>query len=283
MLPPRRSSSVEAPPELLQTRAGIAALPADVGERDGVSVTEASLGGRTCFVCSPSSSASSPVGTVVWFHGGGYRMGSPVVNVAIGRRLASACGVRVVLASYSLAPEDPFPAAVHDAVAVLDAVAGDGPVIAAGDSAGGGLAAGVSVARGGSGLAGLVLLSPWLDLTVTAGSYDSNASTDQVFSKQQGIDGAALYLQDHPATDPLASPLLAVDGSWPRTAIVVGSGEVLLDDSLVLAERLAHAGVGVELAVVAGMPHVGPIIEPGTDRAEAVLRRLTEMVSAQLA
>lgn len=106
--------------------------------------------------------------TVVHFHGGGYCVGGPFVARAWGAVLARSLGAEVILPRYRLAPEHPFPAAFHDALAVLGALdERAGPVVVSGDSAGGGLALAAlqrRVAAGQSVASGLVLHCPWLDL-----------------------------------------------------------------------------------------------------------------------
>ncbi|MDG2005275.1 MAG: alpha/beta hydrolase [Novosphingobium sp.] len=169
---------------------------------------------------------------------------------------------------YRLAPEGPFPAGLNDALAALEALseeAGDLPVIVGGDSAGGGLAASLGVLSQ-AGLApkidSLVLLSPWLDVTVSAPAYASNAATDPLFSKESADIAAELYLQGFDPRHPLASPLLAELDSFPPTLISVGTGEVLVDDSLRFHEKLLALGSQVELSAIDGMEHVAVVRGP---------------------
>jgi epsilon-lactone hydrolase len=279
-LPPRRVGR-PAPPDVLAARERISDLRVDLESSDGVDVKESSPAGIRCIEYVPMGPVA---GTMIWFHGGGYRMGSPVTGAPIGRWLASVCGVRVIFASYALAPEAPFPGALLDAMSVVDAVEDSvGPVMLGGDSAGGGIAAATTVARHGRGIEALLLLSPWLDLRVSSPSYTDNAASDAMFSLRSATEAAELYLQGHDPHDPLASPLLGAGPSFPPTCAIVGSGEVLLDDSVELASRLGRAGVDVELSVVAGMPHIGPIVEPGTPRASVVLARMAQFIDERTA
>jgi acetyl esterase/lipase len=197
-------------------------------------------------------------------HGGGYRLGSSDRSTPFATRLARAAASIVVVVDYRLAPEHPFPACLHDAARVYEAAMEDSDTtVVVGDSAGGGLAASLVVAAAMSGVplpAGLVLLSPWLDLTCAAGTYATRAESDQLFSVASGHQLAALYLQGHDPCDPLASPAFAtLDSSWPQTLVMASTDEVLLQDSLDFTTALALAGVRVTAIFEPERPHVWPI------------------------
>jgi len=269
----------EAPPDLVERRALVGSGDDTQVIADGITAVETAVGGVPCVICAPSS----PTATLVYFHGGGYRLGTARGWRTFGSRIAAATNVRVVLVDYRLAPEHPFPAAVRDALAVFDAVGTEGdPVFAGGDSAGGGVAAALAVAclqRGTPVPARLVLISPWVDLTQTAGTFASRAETDIMFSKQSGDEASALYLQGHDPRDPLASPQFADVTGFPPTLIFAGGMETLLDDSLELAARIARAGSAVELVVAPDQQHVYPYLaidsEPGIAAHAAIARFLT--------
>jgi acetyl esterase/lipase len=172
--------------------------------------------------------------------------------------------VEVVVPEYRLAPEHPFPAGLADAFACLEALSEEAgtPLIISGDSAGAGLAAsvGVLVSSGSTfRIDGLMLLSPWLDLTVSAPSYTVNAATDLMFSREAAESAADLYLQGFDRLHPLASPLGAVLSGYPPTFISVGAGEVLLDDSLRFHEKLRAAGLSCILHVIEDMQHIAVV------------------------
>ena len=194
--------------------------------------------------------AGRPRATVLHFHGGGFRQGRPELSAAFAAALAARCGVRVICPAYRFAPEHPFPAALHDACAVARAL--DDPILS-GDSAGGGIAAALGQlcpeARG------LVLLSPWLDLTVTSACYADNAATDPLFSQASASEAAAQYLQGVPADAMLASPLFADPRAFPPTFVSAGDGEVLADDARSFHARLVAVGVEAQLLIVPGMEH----------------------------
>lgn len=272
--PPRRGHTATA--ELEQRRARAAAAPA--GEAPAV---ERTIGGVRCLLVGEATSRA----TILYFHGGGYRMGSPLAWLAYARRLASAAQARVVLPFYRLAPEHPFPAALHDAASVYQALAAEGPVVVAGDSAGGGLAASLCIAAHDAGAepAGLILVSPMLDLEARDGTYETHAASDALFSRTAVLDCAALYLQGASPTDPLVSPLHAEPASLPATLVLVGGAEVLLGEATVFARRLAMADRSVILHVAAGMGHVWPMMAPDAAQSGEAIAAMATFVDARLA
>lgn len=197
--------------------------------------------------------------TILHFHGGGFRLGAPETVAAYAAALAHRSGATVYCPAYRLAPEAPIPAALNDAMRVVrQLTASASRLVLAGDSAGGGLAASVAQLCGHLGIriAGLVLQSAWLDLTVSSPSYRTNAASDPLFSQASASEAAQMYLQGHSADDPLASPLFADPAHFPPSFISVGSGEVLLDDARRFHQRLRAAGRPAVLCEVAGMAHV---------------------------
>jgi acetyl esterase/lipase len=229
---------------------------------EGVTVVPGTLGGRPAEWLTPVG--PSPVGTVLYLHGGGYCIGSLDTHRDLGARLAVAAGATVVTLDYRLAPEHPFPAAVDDACAAYAELSaegsGAGPLAVAGDSAGGGLTMATLLALRASGSplpAAAACLSPWVDLTQQAPSFDSMAGLDPMVTKV-GLDVMAdAYLAGADPADPLASPLFAPDlAGLPPILIEVGEHEVLLDDAVRLADRIGADGGTVSLTVWPRLIHV---------------------------
>jgi acetyl esterase/lipase len=229
-----------------------------------------------------------PRGYMLQLHGGGFRIGRPEFESFFAEALAVHCGLEVVVPQYRLAPEGPFPAGLADAWSALESLsteAGGAPLIVGGDSAGGGLAASLGVLATGQGsprIDGLVLLSPWLDLRVSADTYASNAS-DPMFSKESADIAAELYLQGFDPTHPLASPLLAPVTSFPPTFISVGKGEVLYDDSRLFHDKLTGLGVVSRLCAIDGMEHVAVVRALDMPGAPETLAAVIDFVEPILA
>jgi acetyl esterase len=220
--------------------------------RDIVIPTQA--GGMPARLYSPSSSAP---GLVLYFHGGGWVVGSLDGWDASVRNLAVASGCDVVSVDYRLAPEHVFPAAADDAYdALVWAASGAGlaagrPVVVAGDSAGGNLAA-VSALRardnGGPPIALQVLIYPVVDCDLDLRSYREYDGDELILNRRDMIWFWDHYAPD-PATrvNPYASPLRAASlAGLPPAYLVTAEHDPLRDEGFAYADRLRAARVAVE-------------------------------------
>lgn len=276
---PAERPGVPADLDLEERRSKFAATTLDEGL--GVALSETEFAGVPCLVL-----AGGDVATVLYLHGGGYRMGSPEAYIAYGARLAHAAGATIVVPHYRLAPENPFPAGLRDAAAVYEELVGegDGPVMVAGDSAGAGLAAAVVATALRSGLrpaAGLMLLSPWLDVSCESPYFQT--APDVFFAFDNASTARDQYLQGASADDPLASPVRGDLAGFPPTLVQVGSQEALVGDALDLARGLAAEDVSCTLEVVAGQGHTWPLIFPQTAQAAASIASWGRFVAATAA
>jgi epsilon-lactone hydrolase len=198
---------------------------------------------------------------LLYLHGGGYFGCSAMSHrpITVGFALQ---GFRVFAPDYRLAPENPFPAAVDDAVAAYRGLLSKGNlperIVVGGDSAGGGLALSLLLALRAAGVAlpaGAALFSPWTDLAATGESIRTNAARCAMFHGPDISLSARYYLGETDPRNPLASPLYADFTGFPPILIHVGADEVLRDDSTRLAERARAAGVRVELRIWPVVPH----------------------------
>ena len=222
---------------------------------------------------------------VLYFHGGGFRIASALAYRSYGSHLAAVLGARVLLVEYRLAPEHKFPKAVDDCFAVWESLLAEGidtgRIVIAGDSAGGGLAASVTMHALADGVlpAGVICCSPWVDLTITADTYDTNAESDKLFSRTSAEEAAPAYLGGADPMNPIASPLF---GDWdgaPPLLILVGDVEVLLDDSRKLADVAKAAGVDVTLSIYPEMPHIWTMSYPAFPEAVEGVTEMAEFVA----
>ncbi|WP_181780621.1 alpha/beta hydrolase fold domain-containing protein [Pseudonocardia pini] len=221
----------------------------------------------------PGVSAQDPV--LLWFHGGGYRLGTARGFGRWNAGLAVRCGVEVVSVDYRLAPEHPYPEALLDAVLAYTA-AGGRRVVVGGESAGGGLAAALLLAVADRDLPaplGGVLCSPWLDLRNASASFAED--TDPLFPKASADTAAALYLAGHPATDPYASPLLGDWSRQPPLLVQASTTESLREDAV----GLAAVAPGARLELYDGLPHAWHIGYPEASGSEAAATSVGRFVA----
>ena len=206
--------------------------------------------------------AGVPQGAVIlYLHGGGFIAESRAIHDPLLAAIGRASGARGLMVDYRLAPEHPFPAAIDDAFAawhfLLSSGIDPGRIVIAGDSAGGNLALVTAMRARDDGLpepAGMVLLSPVLDLTFSGASMKRNDGLDPLFRAS-----AVRTLQSHYGAgvdprDPRLSPGFGRLSGLPPTILLVGSSELLLDDTLRFAAKVR----GTRASVWHDMPHVFP-------------------------
>ncbi|MET7451616.1 alpha/beta hydrolase [Streptomyces sp. NPDC005574] len=257
-------------------------LPPDVTTVPGL------LGGVP--VLTVDTPGSDPAGVLLYFHGGAYAIGSAADAAGLAADVSRRAGARAVCVEYRLAPENPFPAAVDDAVAacrgLLDQGIPSDRIAFVGESAGGGLTIATLVALRDAGLpqpASATVFSPWTDLTVSGASATGKAHLDPALTPEALRVRARDYLGRTPGTEPLASPLFADLTGLPPLLIQAGSHEILLDDAARLASRAADHDVQVELQVWPQVPHVFQAFAAMLDEADAALRSAAAFVRAQWA
>jgi len=276
-LPPRTGMSIP------ERRATMDAWDKAYPMADDVTVASAKVAEVPVeWITAPNASEDA---VLLFLHGGGYVIGSPDSHRHLVANLSEETGLQGLLVDYRLAPEDPFPAAVEDAISVYAALLTHGfeaeEIVVAGDSAGGGLVIAMMLAIRDANLplpAAGICLSPWNDLTGTAKSLETNASVDPTVTKESLDFFAGEYLGEEDAQNPYASPLFGDFTGLPPLLIQVGSVEVLLDDAVMLAERAKEAGVSVTLEVWDEMIHVWHRYYPVLQEAREANARIGEYV-----
>jgi acetyl esterase/lipase len=200
---------------------------------------------------------------VLYLHGGGFVMGSPATHRELAARLSAVANAAVLVLDYRLAPEHPFPAAVQDAVAAHRWLLGSGysnaQLAIGGDSAGGGLALQTLIALRDQAIplpSAAFFLSPVTGLGFDGDSYDSRRDADPLVTLDMCRFTASLYIGANDPSAPLLSPTHGDLSGLPPLCVHVGDREILLSDSVRLADRASACGVDVELKVWPGMWHV---------------------------
>ena len=202
---------------------------------------------------------------ILQLHGGGYigamrnayRMFAGLYNEVSG-------GMSVLTIDYRVAPENPYPAALEDAVAAYQYLLDEGwfaeQIIVAGDSAGGGLAMALCHYLKDHNImlpCGIIAMSPWTDLLASGESYETNYEKDPLFGNtRDSLIYNKDYVGDHDPMDSYISPLYGDFRGFPPMLIQVGSYEMLLSDSVSVASKARHQGVKVRLSIYEGMFHV---------------------------
>lgn len=263
-------------PSLADERAGFEEMLCANPLADDVTVSAHPIGNiEADWVSVPES---DPGKAILYLHGGGYVIGSHRAYREFASRLARACGARVLVLNYRLAPEHPFPAAVDDAVlAYRDLL--DEPSIShraiAGDSAGGGLTLATMLALKEASLPQpdcAICLSPWTDLTISGATAQPGAVEDPMISLER-LEGMASQYAEGRQSEPLASPLMGDLAGLAPVYVAVGTREALLDDTRRLVERANAAGVAVETEIAEGLIHIWPVF-PALPEAATTLENI---------
>jgi acetyl esterase/lipase len=251
----------------------------------------------------PSGLVSVPQAPVcLYFHGGGFGMGGPNSHRALAVHLAEKAQIKMLMVDYRLAPEHPFPAALDDAQAVYQALISSLPEA---DSAKnhhvprpprplfiGGDSAGVNIAlatwqdfcdlpqspNSGSPPKGILLLSPWLDLTHQNPSMLSNDKTDVMLNRQILEEFRERYAPGFPATHPRLSPLFGPVDGLPPCMIVASQAEALYDDSIKLHQKILGQGGSSTLLAWPKLPHAFPVMASQLPEARQALDQLAHWI-----
>lgn len=233
-----------------------------------------------------------PTGLVVYFHGGGFCIGSIGIMDNVAREIAHASGAVVISVEYRLAPENPYPAGVDDCETVTRwAVVNSerfgipaAQVAIAGESAGGNMAAAVALRLRDAGdvtVAGQVLIYPGVSGSVL---YPSNDKFDGLIlnHKAREVFWSAYTGGRDLDGDPYAAPLMADSvAGLPPAIVVLGGCDMLRDEGRAYAGRLREAGVEVDEVCYPGQPH--GFVNHGFPAAEQAFERIGEWLRATLA
>ena len=231
-------------------RAAVEELHAKFPPPAEVEVTAANAGGVPALRCSPPDPAGAPV---LFLHGGGHISGSAFGYRHLAGALAMVTRRQILVPEYRLAPEHPFPAPLDDARSAYLSLLADGTpaeqVAVAGDSSGAGLVLSLLLALRDEGHpppGRAVLMCPWIDLGGGTREIPADGSP-LIITPDATAQFAELYLSGHPADDPLVTPLDADLSGLPPLLVQAGTGDNLVNEARLLAERGAGAGVDVSL------------------------------------
>jgi epsilon-lactone hydrolase len=283
-----RHPQPNAPRTVETMRAGFAAMMATMRVADGVHTARTTLAHRPAL--SVESVERAAPGIVLYFHGGGYVFGSPEASLSLTAALVARTAVAALSLDYRLAPENPFPAALNDALAgyraLLDSGIEASSIALVGDSAGGGIAVTTPLLARDAGLplpAAVVAFSPILDRTMTGASMDDKEGIDPLFTRASLQATKQMYLAGQDEEHEYLSPAVHANlAGYPPLLLQAGTNEVLLDDSTRMARRAWKAGVDVVLDVTADVPHVFQSFTGVLEEADQALDRAALFITQHL-
>jgi acetyl esterase/lipase len=227
----------------------------------------------TCYWFTPSQIETDTV--IVHLHGGAFVVGSIQSHKAMISHFASAFKAKILFVEYSLAPEQPFPAAVNELLKVYNHLKAS-KVVLMGDSAGAGIVTSFIAALTGKQPAGVIMLSPWLNLACDNASYESNQQTDPILSKEYLYNSALLYTGAHMNK---ANPDNITFKEFPPVLAMVGSGEVLLDDSRNFIEEIKEVQDHAILSIYEKQNHVWPLSNISSEASQQAIEEMKTFIA----
>ena len=196
---------------------------------------------------------------ILYGFGGGFIQGSPFEDLTIAAPLCAMTGTVLVIPSYRLAPEHPWPAAIDDGFSVYQALC-DKPFAIVGESAGGNLMLALMLRAKKAGLKlpkAAALMSAWCDLDTSSDSQSFNDGRDPSLATQDSRIASNFYAGRNDITNPDISPINgSYDSDFPPCLVTTGTRDLLLSLSIRLARVLRESGVDVDLQVWEGLWHV---------------------------
>jgi acetyl esterase/lipase len=223
---------------------------------------------------------------LLYLHGGGYAMGSIKSHRATAGQMAEAGKIHTLIIDYRRPPENPFPAALEDALTAYHWLQKNGyeRIIIAGDSAGGGLALSTAISLRDNQAAmplQVICLSPVIDVECTGESMITNARRDPWLSADMKILFNYYVGQNNPR-NPLISPLYADFTKLPPIMVHVGTDEVLLSDATRLAEKAKDAGVDVQIKIWPEMWHIFPFFAPFVPESSQAIIEIGDVIKRRV-
>jgi monoterpene epsilon-lactone hydrolase len=239
-------------------------------EKLGVTMEPTVIGGVKAFILTPKEiPPANRNRLLVHVHGGGYVYNPGEAGTAEATLMAAYGGFKVISFDYRMPPDDPYPAAMDDAMAVWkEAIKLADPrnIAILGTSTGGGMTLAMILRAKQEGLplpAAIAPGTPWSDLTETGDTYKTNEWLDNVLVSYSGYlrHAAELYANGHDLKDPQLSPIYGDFSGFPPAILTSGTRDLFLSLTVLTHRKLRRAGVEAELQVFEGMSHAQYIFD----------------------
>lgn len=220
---------------------------------------------------------------IIYLHGGCFVLGSIKSHQALVSHLAEKLDTPILFIEYSLAPESPFPSAINEILKVYQFILLKNQIqdiIFMGDSAGAGLSISVISTLNKKHIAKpkqLVMLSPWVDLSGSGNSISDNADIDPILKKEQLQNFTSLYIGNNKLSD--ANPIETIFGDFPPTLILVGSSEILLDDSKMAYSRIADKQPVTKLKIYENQNHVWLLDDIHSEPSQSAIGEINNFIN----
>jgi acetyl esterase/lipase len=250
--------------------------PAD----SSVEISTEQIEGVTCYWFVPSSFDENKI--VIYLHGGMFVLGSIETYRAMISHFASAFSAKILFVEYALAPEKPFPNGINDVLKVYRQIIRrypDAKITLMGDSAGGALAATLIKMASEEKLqmpSGVALLSPWVYLRGNNESYETRKKLDSILTKDKLMEYAGYYVANNWNE---ADPGQFTFNSFPPLLILVGSNEILFDDSKLFYEKIKLVQPDTQMKEYENQVHGWPLIDIRSDASKEALTSLEKFIT----
>lgn len=261
---------------LAQSKKGIVSSPPK-----GIVGEEVQVAGVRCVWLAREQVAA---GVVLELHGGAYVSGPAKGHWQWLSAMCRGSGMAGLLVDYGLAPEHEYPYGIDQVMAVLASLRAEGcaPIVLAGDSAGGGLAAAVCMRLRDEGLPQVdaaLLISPWLDITMTDRRGAELEKRDSMLSVRMLDRAAIAYAGVHDRRDPYLSPLFGDPAGLPPTFVHVGTREMFLAEDREFVQRCQDAGVAVTCVEQPGGFHGSAVFVAGLPESRVAQEQMLEFLA----
>ena len=263
--------------EIIRSRIEFEKLGDNYPNAAGVSVDKEIIEDVVCYWIQHSENKRNSE-IVVYLHGGCFVFGSIRSHLALVSNLAKELELPFVFIEYGLAPEKPYPHAFNEIVAVYRKLAvryPDSKFIVMGDSAGGWLTVALTSKLYNLGIPApkfCIVISPWMDLSCKSKSITENAGRDPILKKDRLQFLIEFYCDGHDLS--ALYPIDQIDEKFPPTLILVGSEEILLDDSKLLYNKILLYQSRTRLSIYKNQTHVWLLDDIHTDPSQRAMREI---------